>query len=115
MIDCVVFYLLVSFKNLKGADGMSRKCLGEDLRQSKIRKAKEGKTQYPKGFDILLSDAIVELSLTVDNIKELQAMMKDRHTGLAHATMGTNVFYRRAQLERLFTIVTVDEMTLVNG
>lgn len=56
--------------------------------------------KYPKGFDIKLSDAISELNLNEDQIKQLGLMTARRR--IACAFVGHEVYYRRATIERLF-------------
>lgn len=54
----------------------------------------------PKGFDILLAEAIDDLDLTLEQIKTLGVMTAKRE--IACAKVGNRTWYRRATLERLF-------------
>ena len=54
----------------------------------------------PKGFDIMLADAISQFKLTLEQIEKLGAMTYNRE--IASAQIGTRVYYRRATIERLF-------------
>lgn len=62
----------------------------------------QNRRRAPKGFDILLADAIIKLNLNEEQIKELG--MLTAKGKIAHATMGNEVYYRRGTLERVFNL-----------
>lgn len=64
------------------------------------REKRENASKAPKGFDILLADAISQFDLKQSQISLLNEMTRSRR--IASANVGTRVYYRRASLERLF-------------
>lgn len=57
-------------------------------------------SKAPKGFDILLQDAISQFNLNQSQISTLNELTRNRE--IAHATVGHRVYYRKSALERLF-------------
>ena len=64
------------------------------------REKREEKSIAPKGFDILLADAISQFNMSQADIITLNTLTVNRH--IASATVGNRVYYRRTSLERLF-------------
>ncbi|MMZ45725.1 hypothetical protein D3C75_499630 [compost metagenome] len=60
------------------------------------RKVREVKP--PKGFDVSLTQFMLDYDLTEEHIKKLAEVSRGRSTALARATMGHVVYYRRRQL-----------------
>lgn len=67
-----------------------------------MRGRKQKDAVAPKGFDIILADAISKLELSDDEIQHLGQLTATRRSGLAHATIGHQVWYREQQLRTLF-------------
>lgn len=54
----------------------------------------------PKGFDILLADAILQFDMKQSDIARLNELTRNRQ--IAHAVVGYGVYYRRSTLESMF-------------
>ena len=73
-------------------------------RNNALKAFMHGKNRKPKApatFDILLGDAISKLGLNDDEIMKLGKLTATRG-GIAHATLGHQVWYRERQLAELF-------------
>lgn len=64
------------------------------------REKREEKSKAPKGFDILLADAISQFDMSQADIITLNTLTVNRQ--IASASVGNSVYYRKASLERLF-------------
>lgn len=69
------------------------KAMTADRHASKRRRA-------PKGFDILLADAMLKFNMNQEQINTLGKMTYNNE--IAHATRGNEVYYRTETLQRLF-------------
>lgn len=77
----------------------------QDFTNDKVAEALDERSsapevKAPKGFDILMQDAISQFNLDGEQIKKLQHMTANRE--IANAQLGYYVYYRRATIERLF-------------
>lgn len=66
----------------------------------KHQEKSETRTKAPKGFDILLADVMLQFDFSQDDIVKLGQMTARGQ--IAHATVGSRVYYRRETIERLF-------------
>jgi hypothetical protein len=64
------------------------------------QKADEKRGMMPAGFDISLANVMTEYNLDDKQIRQLGELTATRQ--IASATVGHNVFYRKATIERLF-------------
>lgn len=75
---------------------------GKYMQQQRAKDKRAIEPYFPKGFDIALLDVISEFNLSEGEIKQLGELTATKRSGLAHATIGHQVYYRRAQIQRLF-------------
>ncbi|MNB69334.1 hypothetical protein D3C75_158620 [compost metagenome] len=68
-----------------------------------LKTVRKAVNNAPKGFDINMIEIMTEYELTLEQVKELGRLTAMRG-GIAHATVGHNVYYRRRQIEDLFKV-----------
>lgn len=70
------------------------------MKATGLRARRSADIRPPKGFDITLLDVVETYKLNSDELYKLGELTATR--GIANARIGNEVFYRRAQVERIF-------------
>jgi predicted phage tail protein len=67
------------------------------------RTVRKAVNNAPKGFDIDMMEIMTTYELTLDQVRHLGKLTATRG-GIAHATVGHKVYYRKRQIEELFNV-----------
>jgi len=68
-----------------------------------LKTVRKAVNKAPKGFDIDMMEVMTKYELTLDQVRELGRLTAKRG-GIAHATIGHQVYYRSRQIEELFGV-----------